>query len=505
MTIWQQQELVYSQEPEKWHDPMLLKGMEASVRLFKKNIMNTIAIYADKDTDGMSAGSILAHILQDIGVQPVVYVPERDEGYGIQAKHVDLFYQQQVQLIITVDNGSNAFQAMKLAYELGMDMIITDHHIIQTGERYDFPMINPHQGSYPCENLCGGVVALKFGQVLLQEFGFPENWWKRYLDIAAVATIGDVMPLIGENRWIVKEGLKKLNSNPNVAFSQVIEKNNYVKKGELDEKTLGWTLAPLLASTGRVSSPTLGYNFLMNEDKDNFKEFNDVKECNDRKMKVISEEAIQHIEVNLFNLGYSIVSDFPQGVLGLLANRFAEKFNRPYIVIQRDKNDNYVGSSRSRGGFDLYAWLMSLPELYFEARGGHTGACGFTIYEEFLDDFVSAIKKAELDVLNDIFIYHHLLTLKQIDDALIALVESNKPYGHDYPAPIFRVDKLTVESPRKFGDKFYVTLWEENSSFSFVFPKTYDRKIQVVDVLFELERSNKGDIRGKVVDWRKSE
>lgn len=505
---WKKEELVYNDEPEQWHDPKQFMNMQDCVDKFKEHVNknSSIAIFADRDMDGIGAGAILSSILQDIGIPHYTHVPHRNEKYGLQPKHIVDFHEKGIDLLITVDNGCNAFQALKMAKDIGINIIITDHHNLQDGERYDFPMISPHDGRYPCPYLCGGVMALKFGQVLLDEYHFPKDYWKRYLDYACLTTIGDSMPLLGENRWIVKQGLSKMNTNPSLPIKQMIDKSNYITKGQIDEKTIGWSIVPPITATGRVDHPKLGYDFLMNEKKDDFSFYEVVSEKQKEKISHTNDDKLSEIECVLSDIGYAIVQGFPEGVLNLIANKLAEKNNRPFIVLQRDKdNETVIGSARSRREYDLYAFIMSLPSMYFDARGGHREAVGFTIYDEFLNQFVQEVKQAKVES-ESVLVYHYDIAVNAIQDSIMDDIEKNKPYGMKYPMPRYVLRNVKIEGIRKYGNKTYAYAWEDANSIPVVFGQALDKNDfkKNVDLLFEFDRSKKGDIRCNVVDWRLS-
>lgn len=426
-------------------DPFLLTGMrEAVARIERARDANEhVLIFGDYDVDGIAATAILLSGLSRFGLCRVSHgMPLRlTEGYGLNEERVDAAQADGVSLIITVDNGISAHGAARRARELGIDLIVTDHHAIENVLPDALAVINPkrEEGSYPGYHLCGAGVAFKLASAL--------NGSMNDLDIAALGTVADIVPLLGENRVIVSLGLRHMTKYERIGLAKLACEAGMSLRDVSSEK-ICFQLGPRLNAAGRLDDGIMALNLLLSECPDEASTMaRDLNTANEERRtieKAIYEEALEELDACFMPEHRSIVlarRGWHAGVIGIVASRIQSDFNRPVIMIAVDEEGIGRGSARGGPGFDMMAGLTACQE-YLERFGGHRSAAGLTITEDRTQRFRAAFEAEALRQLGSGELAPELsidvlASFSEIDSALLKALERLEPIGHMNPAPVF--------------------------------------------------------------------
>ncbi|MDQ0214590.1 single-stranded-DNA-specific exonuclease [Oikeobacillus pervagus] len=447
---------------ESFHDPFLLKGMDVAVERIKRAIENNeqILIFGDYDADGVSSTSVMMTVLTELGANVEFYIPNRfTEGYGPNEGAFRWAHSIGVDLIITVDTGIAAIGEAGLAKELGIDLIITDHHEPGPELPEALAIIHPKhpEGDYPFPYLAGVGVAFKVAHALYGKVPY------HLLDLVAIGTIADLVPLIGENRSIAKAGLKKLQqtSRPGIrAMCKVAD----TKMETINEETIGFMLAPRLNAVGRLDSADPAVELLLTQDEESAKYLaNEIDQINKERQAIvqkITEEAIEMVE-SQFPLEENSVlvigkEGWNSGVIGIVASRLVEKYYRPTIVLSYDVEAGLAkGSARSIAGFDLFKNLSSCREL-LPHFGGHPMAAGMTLNIHDVEELRERLNRLASEQLSD----EDFIPLTELDasieleDVQLSTIEELQllaPFGMKNPKPKILLEKVSLVSMRKIG------------------------------------------------------
>ncbi|HNR29605.1 MAG TPA: single-stranded-DNA-specific exonuclease RecJ [Candidatus Hydrogenedentes bacterium] len=439
-------------------DPFALTDMRAAVdRIAAARQRNEhVRVFGDYDVDGIAACAILHAGLRRFGVDRVSCgLPQRlVEGYGISVEHVDAAHADDVSLIITVDNGVRAYDAAARARELGIDLIITDHHAVDGLLPEAVAVINPKRDAadLPTAHLCGAGIAFKLSEAL--------NGSRNDLDLAALGTVADIVPLLGENRVIVALGLKHMARYARTSLAQLADVAG-LNVRELRARHLGFHLAPRLNAAGRLSDGRAALRLLLEEDAAQARELAvELHAANDERRdleKRIYDEAVAELEHVFTPEQRTIVlarRGWHSGVIGIVATRVQTHFFRPVTLIAIDDDGMGKGSARSIPGFDLVGAFAACVGT-FEQYGGHQAAAGLTIREENIPAFREAFEAEALRRLGPDEILPALdidgpVSLSEIDGAFMSALARLEPFGNKNPAPLFcalEVD-LIPHSPR---------------------------------------------------------
>ena len=384
---------------DELHDPFLMKDMDKTVeRLIKAMDRDEkIMILGDYDVDGTTSVAMLYDYFIKKTLKPIYYIPDRyKEGYGVSEESIAFASQQQVTLIITIDCGIKANDKIESANENGIDVIICDHHIPDDSIPKAYSIINPNQKNcdYPFKGLCGCGIGFKLISAIEKKLEGSEEI-NQYLDLVAIATIADQMPMINENRTIVHYGLKELNENPRPGFHFFIRSLNR----DIVESDISFNIGPRINASGRMKSGMLSVKLMIEKDTNQaYKIAQEIESINllrRSKEKEVTEQAIRKTDTLKYaNIVYG--TDWNKGVLGIAASRLVDKFYKPTIVLTLD-NNIYTGSARSVANFDIYDAIDS-GKQYLDQYGGHKYAAGVSIKEEnlkgFIDHFESYVKSA---------------------------------------------------------------------------------------------------------------
>lgn len=507
------------------HNPLLLKNIKKSVKRFLSSLdkKEKILIFADYDADGLPGAAILSSFLDKIGYSNYeVYIPDRyRESYGLSEGQMANFLKQDFGLLITVDCGIKANQAVSLASKNGLDVIITDHHL--QGEELPATeyIIDPWQkgDKYPFKELAGAVVAFKFVQALLtgRNFGLVEGWDKWLLDLVAIATIGDMMPLKNENRVLTHFGLMVLAKTRRPGLKAMF-KSLRLRTDFLQAEDVGFSIAPRLNAASRLSHGSLAYNLLtttstsealdissqlekLNKDRRGF-----VDEILDFADDFFSADELPDVLV----VGHK---DWNPGVLGLAAGKISEKYNRPVFVWAENGSGEIKGSCRGTGEEDVVALMEEAGGLnFFSDLGGHYSAGGFSLPADKLKDLNKRLNSSvcQRDFYLPEIIYDEELRLEDISENFYNLIHRCAPFGQGNHRPVFLFQNLEIVSVRRFGagrEHLEISLQEKDRRIKaikfFVGNKLNLKGGQKIGILANLEKDfwrPAGDLRLRLLD-----
>ena len=451
-----------------FHDPFIFKDMEKAVSRISKAVDNNekIVIYGDYDVDGVSATVLLVNVLRKIGASCDCYLPNRlIEGYGMSAKGVDEVHQRGGNLIITVDCGITAHDEVKQAKGLGVDIVVTDHHEAHGEPPEAVAVLDPKvEGCpYPDKNLAGVGVALKLCQALAKAKGLDDSLWLDYLDIVSIGTAADIVPLIGENRIIVKIGFERLNETNNIGIKKLIAHQGLDGK-KLSTGDVVFYLAPSINAAGRLGDSLRGVKLLLSEDEAEASLYaKELVEMNKERRaldKYVQDQAADWVINNVdLHKEYAIVAgrnDWHAGVIGIAASKMVERFCRPAFLFSIDEDGNAKGSGRSVKGLHLLDALKECGDL-LEGFGGHEAAAGAHIKEEnlplFREKFNEAVKKQVSmdDLIPRVFVDAEV-DLKSMSGEFFRIIKKMEPYGPGNMRPVLLCEGISHRyEPRIVG------------------------------------------------------
>jgi len=449
-------------EEMDFHDPFLLDGMKEAVQRIQLAIENKekIRIYGDYDCDGVSSTTIMVHILRECGAIFDFYIPNRfTEGYGLNKKAIDLAKEEGISLIITVDTGISAKQEVEYGTGLGLDFIITDHHEPPAELPQCTAVVNPKKPgcSYPYKYLAGAGVAFKLGQALLSKIP------KHLLDIAAIGTIADLVPLQGENRLIAYQGLKVLNHTKHIGLEALIKVAG-IEDIWIDEQKVGFSLGPRINASGRLETADKAVRLLISEDREEAEilaeEINLLNKQRQGLVDELTKEAIAWVEERYPTIKPKALvvakENWNVGVIGIVASRLVEKYYVPTIVLGIDPSTNKAkGSARSIEGFDLYKALTECKEI-LPHFGGHPMAAGMTLAADDLELLRSKMAQlAEQWLTDEDFVpitpVDLSCTIEEITIDAIEELEKLAPFGVGNPKPRVLLEQVRIKELRPVG------------------------------------------------------
>jgi single-stranded-DNA-specific exonuclease len=447
-------------------DPYLLPGMHQAVsRIYRAMLSGEkIAIFGDFDTDGVSATALMVEGLSLLGVQAVPYIPHRlTEGYGLKAASLEKLYREGITLVISVDCGISAVSAVEHAGKIGLDVVITDHHTPLKVIPETVAVIDPKlPGSeYPFSELSGVGVAFKLMQALLQSVG-KEEQITRFLDLVALGTVADMVPLLGENRYLVKRGLEVLNASPRLGIRELMAQTN-LENGRIESENISWLLAPRLNAAGRLEHARLSYELLTTGSQDDARSLAVIlnKKNTERQELTSKATTMAKEQVSADTIGAILVAqhdEFHAGVCGLVASRLVDAFYRPAIVIRKGAELS-VGSCRSIPEFDIISALDRYQSAVggFTQFGGHAQAAGFTLPTMNLPRFADYLLElageelAGLDLRPRIDIDAEV-KLSELGGDLYPTIRKLVPFGQGNPSPSFVSRSVDILECRPMGN-----------------------------------------------------
>jgi len=505
--------------------PYLMKGMDIAIERIKKGLHENerIAIYGDYDVDGVTSTALLYNFLKDINANVTYYNPDRiKEGYGINIDAVKKLSQDGVGLIISGDCGITAVKEVEQAKELGVDFIVTDHHKPPQELPKAVSVLNPKLSDckYPAKEIVG--VGVIFNLVIalrraLRDEGFFKNGEPNlgdYLDLVALGTVADCAPLLDVNRILVKEGIKRMQ-NPKRLGLQALKEASSIK-GEVTSYDLGFKFGPRINASGRMSTADNAVKLFISDNLEDAREIaKDLNKQNTDRQDTeagIVKEAISQLESNPEIIGSNSIvlasRNWHPGIIGIVASRIAERYEKPTLLIAISEDGVGKGSGRSVDGVNIYAALLECRELFLQF-GGHEQAAGLSIREEDVDKFRKMFDKAlesNKEPYKQKLNIDCTVELESISESLISELDLLAPFGIGNPEPVLLSKEVEVISQRIFKDKhlgfkvkegenFYDAIW-----FNMKQPATLPDKIDMVYTP-EFNRWNgKKEIRLRVRD-----
>ena len=496
---------------EYLRDPFLMKDMKKSTERIKKAIENKerIYIYGDYDVDGVSSTSILYLYFKSIGFPVKYYIPNRlEEGYGINEDAIKKIHDDGCDLIITVDCGITSVKEVELANELGIDVIITDHHECQSEIPDAYAIVNPKQEdcNYPFDMLCGCGVAFKMIQALTDEEEFKTSMFD-YLEIVTLATICDIVPLIDENRIIVKNGLKLMKEGKNLGLRELIKVCG-IETNKIGSSHIGFSIGPRINASGRLGYSYLGVQLFTTDNEDEAKEIANILEGKNIERQMIESKMYKEAEEILssderFKDDKVLViakEGWQHGIIGIVASKLTEKYYKPTILLTIEDGEA-TGSARSIKGFSIFDALVSCKDL-MNKFGGHEQAAGLALDAKNIDELRVRINEiadynlSKEDLIENIKVEYEL----KEDSATLDLVDNLhklEPFGLSNPSPRFIMRDLLLTNIFKMGkNKQHLKIIVENKKsyecvgFNMAYLADNFQLGDKVDILFQVDENN---------------
>lgn len=445
-------------------DPAQLLGLSETIDRLRHALAHQekIAVYGDYDTDGVTATALLVQTLTALGAEVQAYIPNReDEGYGLNHEALKTLKESGVSVVVTVDCGIRSLAEAETAHTIGLDLIITDHH--SPGEEIPraLAVINQKQPNdpYPEKNLCGAGIAFKLAQGLLRGQPNPPLTASDVLDLVALGTVADLVPLTGENRWLVRSGLKVINKPRREGMKALVEVAR-LKLGAIDAGNIGFALGPRLNAAGRLESALDAYELLTTRDMFRANQLALQLEAQNRERQTLTRETQARArEIALSSkpdalLLFAADADFKHGVVGLAAARLTDEFYRPAVVARRDP-DSTRGSARSIREFHITNAFDECQALLTK-HGGHAAAAGFTAPSENVDELAERLRAiAERELANvdlrPALRVDAVVPLSNITGELWRELQAFEPCGYGNPTPVLASRAVKVKDVRSVG------------------------------------------------------
>ena len=524
--------------PASLRPAALLSGVKPAVALIREAISERaqITIVGDYDVDGMTASVLLHEVLAELGVLAEIIIPDRRrDGYGINREIVETIYRQAPQarhLLITVDNGSNATEALSRARELGIEVLVTDHHSVNTVNVNNVVntvnegviMVNPNLPSdpYVFGGLSGVGVIWKVARELLASCG-KASMAGDYFDLVALGTIADVSPLVDENRILVKLGLQMLNNNPRPGLRELIKRQlpqrEFPGLAPITANEVGMYLAPCLNAAGRIGDVQKAVNLLLCRDQAEASRLAQSLVDLNQERKRITEQGMQAAKAQLAGAADlpKIIClpllDLDESICGLVAGRIKEVYNRPTLVITRSNEETWKGSGRSIPQFDLTRLMQTISHL--AQGGGHPQACGFSLLDEQMEEFLQAVELfGEQQIENRHFIKVIRVDLaldpREITPGLYRELEKLQPFGKGWEEPIIGLRRIAVTGGPMGKNGEHLRLRCLQTSLVFkgwgLFKKyTWLSQPRFMDIIGKIKRNvwqNRESIEMEIADFR---
>jgi single-stranded-DNA-specific exonuclease len=527
-------EFLYPDYSQDIHDPFIFGQMKKAVnRIYEaRDQQQNVVIYGDYDADGVCGSSILAKTFKKIGIIFDVYIPHREsEGYGLNKAAVKAFKERKINLIVTVDCGVSNTEEVGLAEQLGIDVIITDHHHLPDKLPPALAIIHPLVDlNYPFKFLAGGGVAFKFSQGIIQDSRSniaelqKESFQKWLLDLVAISTIGDMVPLVGENRTLVKHGLIVLSKTKNLGLQKLMEVA-VINPQKMDTHMVGFQIAPRINAAGRMAHANDAYELLVTENIEEAIKISHQLNKRNTERQQLTEKLIQQAKTQLGEVSDKdpilfVVGDksWSAGIIGLVSSKLTNEFVRPSIALGFD-GQKYVASGRSIEEFDLIEAINQFGDMLLRF-GGHAGAAGFSILPEKLESFKNKITAYAAEKLADVKFLPKIeidaeLILNDVNWGLVNSLLQFEPYGEDNHKPKFLIRNLTLANIEKVGnDNKHLRLIVyqndlERKVIAFGFGESYNELIKhkKIDAVVEVgvnQWNGNQEIQLSLVDWQKS-
>lgn len=447
---------------EDLHSPWLFKDMEKVTNYINDYKSEKIAISSDFDCDGIFAAYILKKGLQKVGIHCEIFTPERiAEGYGLNRRIIDEAKQNGCTMILTCDNGIAAVEEVTYAKKLGFVVIITDHHDIQDELPPADAIVNHKQPDceYPFKGLCGAGVAYKLIEALYETMGISVKQVEELLEFVAIATVADVMDLVGENRILVREGLKRLEHTYNIGLSSLIDVQGLTGE-KLRAYHIGFVLGPCFNASGRLKTVQMAFELLDTFDKSKAKKMaTELKELNDERKRMTQEgvdqafHMLEDCDMESKKVLVLLLEDCHESLVGIIAGRVKECFNRPTIVFTNAGDGLVKGSGRSIEAYNMFEGLLECKDR-FERFGGHPMAAGITMRAEHIETLERRLNENAKLVESDLYKRIEVdvpMPLSYISEKLIHQLEVLEPFGKGNVKPIFAQSHFRIFRATKRG------------------------------------------------------
>ncbi len=443
-------------------DPFLLPDMHQAVARIYQALLSgeNIAIYGDFDVDGVTATVLLVQGLSGLGAKTIPYIPHRlTEGYGLKTAALENLHRQGISLVITVDCGITALREVTKAKRSGLDIIITDHHTPLPEIPPALAIVNPKlpNSNYSYLQLTGVGVALKLLQALFQSIG-KEKQLNESIDLVALGTVADMAPLLGENRYLVKEGLKLINAAPRLGIREMITQAG-LSIGSITSESISWVIAPWLNAAGRLEHAMTSYRLLMTDSSQEAKELSIWLEQKNAERQRLTANVLAKAREQVLAQGVSPLliagdKDYPVGIAGLVAGRLSEEFYRPAIVIKTGEQVS-IGSCRSIPEFNIIFALNQCSRLLTQF-GGHSQAAGFTLPTKNLPRLQQHLSQLATTQLAGADLRPRLdidaeVTLPDLGGDIFQTIQQLAPFGCGNPLPTFLSRRVEVISYHTMG------------------------------------------------------
>jgi single-stranded-DNA-specific exonuclease len=487
-------------------NPFLLPDISQAVSRIYKAVLarEKIAVYGDFDVDGVTAIVIVVEGLSRLGAEVIPYIPDRiNEGHGLKIPALEKLHAQGISLIVTVDCGVTDIKEVRRAQDMGVDMIITDHHLPLKSLPGAVAVVDAKRkdSAYPFADLAGAGVAFKFLQALFHKDS-REKWLARLLDLVALATVTDLVALVGENRYLVKEGLKELNSSSRVGIQETVRSAG-LRPGELDIEDISWALGPRLNAAGRMNNASASYRLLTTQSSEEARFLALELEGKNAERQRMTGEVLSRVKERLAaKLHLPLLMDgdesYSVGVIGLVASKLVDEFYKPAIVISLGP-ESCQGSCRSIAEFDMVSALAECEDL-LAAYGGHSLAAGFTVPRRNLSQLEQKLVSLAADRLGHLELRPELiidaeLPLATFGGETFNLIQRLSPFGRGNPQPTFLSRQVEVIDCRSFGNQgewLRLKLRQGNVTWQAVDFESHKKREQIparMDIVYNLEKS----------------
>ncbi len=449
-------------------DPFLIADMEKAVKIITDTLYSgeKITIYGDYDCDGVTSTVILYNYLTALGGNIDWYIPSRDEGYGLNITAIDKIAEAETSLIITVDNGISAQAEALYIKEKGIKLVITDHHQIPEIMPEADAVINPNRSDdkSPFKKLAGCGVVLKLVMALENDI---DSVLEQFADLAAIGTVGDLVPLEGENRHIVERGLQILPFTENIGLHQLLKQAGLDEDMQLTSSTLAFTICPRINAAGRFSTAGEAVELLLSESEElaavkakRLTELNKARQEAEIEIMKQVDERLAALPERLYDRVLICEGEnWHHGVVGIISSRLLGKYDKPNLVISI-VGDEARGSARSYDGFSLYKLLTACEDLLIR-YGGHSRAAGFTLKTDLLPDFIERVRKYTRE--NYPFMPPNSITADKIYNEKVLTIENVEqlsilqPFGEGNPSPVFLIENAEIIAKKSLKDGKYVS------------------------------------------------
>jgi single-stranded-DNA-specific exonuclease len=494
---------------EDAHDPSRFAGIDRAVELILRHVQagDRITVHGDYDVDGVTSTSILLRVLRSLGADCDWFLPSRTEdGYGLALATVERLAARGTHLLLTADCAITAIDEVAAARAAGMDVVVTDHHQARAdGVLPAAPIVHPSICGYPCRDLCAAGVAYKLARALLSGAGRDPNEADVDLDLVALATVADCVPLVGENRRLVREGLAALGVTKRVGLRALMRVAE-CDPSRVDARMLGFRLAPRINAAGRLHRADAGVELMLTEDAERADAIARELDSANAERRFTEQRILFEAEAQVAELGertaYVLAGDgWHPGVIGIVASRIAERHHRPTVVIALDGEGGGTGSGRSIPAFDLLGGLNACAQL-LQRHGGHRAAAGCAIAADQVEAFRAAFEAHAAAVLAP----EDLVPVSRVDAVvaggelgtdLAEDLERLAPFGQANPEPVLLVPAARLLDPRPMGEGKHVRFTVESGgvrarAVAFGMPRLPDGCEDGMDATFGLELNEWG-------------